>query len=162
MTYDDRFPNRKSPRIRHYDYSTPNYYFVTICTWNKRCLFGSSHHLNTYGKIAEQGIHEMVTHFPTIKINKFVVMPNHIHAIIVLNGNVNLPTIIGLYKSYVTKQIHQYEPTLKIWQSSFHDHVIRNQAAYEKIWLYIESNPDNWNMDCFFSQSIIDSWSAGS
>ena len=150
---DNRFPNRKNPRLKQYDYATENYYFVTICTGEKKCIFGSPNHLNTFGKFSKEGLQLIETHFPTVKVDKFVVMPNHIHAIIILSADyVKLTTVVGSYKSYVTKKIHQIDPHIKVWQASFHDHVIRNQQAYEKIWNYIEYNPMKWEEDCFYSK----------
>lgn len=145
------YPKRKSPRLKDFDYATPNYYFVTICTHEKKCLFGKPEQLNTFGKYAESGFLGINKHFPKCKIDKFVVMPNHVHAIIVIqSGESSLSTIVGSYKSYVAKQIHAHHPNRTVWQSSFHDHVIRNQAGYEKIWTYIDSNPLKWNDDCYF------------
>ena len=146
-----RFPSRKNPRLKHFDYTTPNYYFVTICTWEKRYLFWDSEGLNSFGKIARQELVNIPSHFPNVRVDQYVVMPNHVHAILILDGcETNLSTIIGLYKSGVTKQIHGIAPECRLWHSSFHDHVIRNRKEYERIWLYIEANPAKWNDDCFF------------
>ena len=148
----DRFHSRMHPRIPYYDYSQPNYYFVTICTKEMHCIFGKAGNLNRRGKIAEEGILSISEHFPSVRIDKYVVMPNHIHAIVVLQQtDIPLTTIVGQYKAYVSRQIHKKEPECAVWQTSFHDHVIRNQQAYEKIWLYIDANPANWNKDCFFT-----------
>ena len=148
----DRFHSRKHPRMKQYDYATPNYYFVTICTKDKACLFGGPGALNQYGKLAEQGILEIEKHFSGVKLDKYVVMPNHIHLILVFQGNaVSLPVVVGQYKSYVSKRIHEIEPKRAIWQTSYHDHIIRDQRGYENIWLYIESNSDNWHKDCFYT-----------
>ena len=148
----DRFHSRKHPRIPHYDYSQPNYYFVTICTKEKHCIFGKAGSLNWRGNIAEEGIFAITKHFPSVLIDKYVVMPNHIHAIVILQQtDVNLTTVIGQYKAHVSRKIHEKEPERTVWQTSFHDHVIRNQQSYEKIWLYIDANPANWEKDCFFS-----------
>ena len=149
--HDDRFPSRKHPRLKAFDYSKPNYYFVTICTQDKICLFGSSEKRNLFGKIAEEGILQIHSHFPNARVDKFVVMRNHVHMILVLDGDgASLPTVIGQYKAYVTKKIREKEANRQVWQTSFHDHIIRNQQAYEKIWLYIEANPLNWHKDCFY------------
>ena len=150
-TDKERFPSRKNPRMRHFDYSSPNYYFVTICTWNKTYIFGKPNNLNRWGTVAESVLQEIEDHFSHARVDKYVVMPNHVHMILVLNGMCSdLPSIIGQYKSSVTRKIHETAPQQQIWQTSFHDHVIRNQKDYERIWLYIESNPQNWNKDCFF------------
>ena len=145
------FYSRKSARIPNFDYSSCNYYFVTICTGNRRCIFGSPNILNRYGKIAEEEILKIPSHYEGVIIDKYVVMPNHVHMIVILeNGNYNLSQIIAQYKSGVTRWIRKCMPDVAVWQRSYHDHVIRNQAAYEKIWLYIEANPKNWDRDCFY------------
>ena len=148
----DRFHVRKNPRLKNYDYSSHNYYFVTVCTQNKHCLFGSPARLSAMGKIADHRLREIPIHFPGVLIDKWVVMPNHIHAIVVLSGNAtNLSTVIGQYKAAVTKEIRLQFPDKSVWQTSFHDHVIRDQADYERIWLYIEANPARWMDDCFYT-----------
>ena len=152
----DRFHIRKHPRLRNYDYATPNYYFVTICTKDMRQLFGTTGNPNWRGAIAEKGLALIPEHFPEVSIDKYVVMPNHIHAIVVLQKQgINLSSVIGQYKSYVSREIHRREPEAVIWQSSFHDHVIRNQQSYEKIWKYIDANPMNWDKDCFHTESAV-------
>ena len=146
-----RFPSRKHPRLKNFDYSSCNYYFVTICTWDKTCIFGKPNALNQWGAITEKCLLEIEHHFSGVKIDKYVIMPNHVHMIVVLQGgNCELPQIVGQYKSSVTRKIHETAPQVKVWQTSFHDHVIRNQKDYERIWLYIEANPQNWDKDCFF------------
>ena len=147
----DRFHSRKHPRRKRYDYATPNYYFITICTWEKRYIFWNKEKLNRYGEIAGQGFGGITHHFPDVTVDKFVVMPNHVHAILILQDDkTNISTVIGQYKSYVSKQTHEFDADCKVWQTSFHDHVIRNQKDYERIWLYIEANPARWEGDCFF------------
>ena len=138
--------------MKDYDYATSNYYFVTVCTCDKQCIFGMTGKLTQWGKIAEQGILCITEHYPDVIVDQYVVMPNHIHAILYLKGGkINLSRVIGSYKSYVSKKIHETEPDKTIWQTSFHDHIIRNENAYRKIWQYIESNPVNWEKDCFYS-----------
>ena len=150
---ENRFPKRKNPRLKEYDYNTPNYYFVTICTDRKTCIFGSPEKLNKYGIIAKQGIEIISDHFSGVLVDKYVVMPNHVHIIIVLTTtDKSLLSVVGSYKSYVTKYIHKFDPIRKVWQKSFHEHIIRNQKSYEKIWNYIETNPIRWEEDCFYKQ----------
>lgn len=154
------FPQRKSPRIPGYDYSAPNYYFITICTHEKRCIFGNPGALNTYGNYAEECLLKIQQLHPNLTIDKYVVMPNHVHTIIAVspsdieNGVPDIPTVIGQYKMAVTKKIHTHDPHKTVWQRSFHDHVIRNQHSYETIWTYIQNNPQKWEEDCFFSTNI--------
>ena len=135
-------PKRKSPRIPGYDYSSANFYFITICTHEKRCIFGKPGALNWLGKCAEDNLHMISKIYPDIRIDKYVIMPNHIHVIFDIQESKNdLAVAIGQYKMSVTKKIREKIPDFQVWQRSFHDHVIRNQAEYEKIWLYIEGNP---------------------
>ena len=149
-------PVRKPTRIPNYDYSQDNYYFVTICTHEKKCLFGTVQNLSRYGKIAAASIDTIPMHYSSVKINKYVVMPNHIHMIVVIGCNIEtsanptLSRIIGAYKSEVSRLIHKSVPNEPIWQRSFHDHIIRNQRDYERIWNYIHTNPVRWDKDCFY------------
>lgn len=109
------YPKRKNPRLKDYDYTNYNYYFVTICTDSKRCIFGRNGQLNQYGKIADFGFSQIVQHFADVYAEKWIVMPNHVHAILVLQEYATaLPIIIGQYKSYVTRKIHEIDPTLKV------------------------------------------------
>ncbi len=95
--------------MKTYDYTAPNYYFITICTWEKQHLFGKAGHQNPCGQIAWDGIQQIPCHFSQVSVEK-------------------------------------------IWQSSFHDHVIRSQRSYERIWLHIHANLDNWEKDCFYAE----------
>ena len=101
------FPKRKSPRIPGFDYSSVNYYFVTICTYDKLAVTDDS-------------------------------------------MNADISVVLGQYKMSVTKKIRKTKPGFLVWQRSYHDHVIRNQSGYEKIWTYIDSNPQKWEEDCFY------------
>ena len=153
MTYE----KRKSPRIPGYSYATPNYYFVTICTHNKACIFGKPDELNDFGRLAKANLEKIPDLNSTIQLDKYVVMPNHIHGIFVVtderteNSPANISTVIGQYKMSVTKEIRRRKPNMQVWQRSFHDHVIRNQKSYEMIWKYIDDNPRKWEEDCFYS-----------
>ena len=105
------------------------------------------------GKCVEENLLTIPQVYPCVRIDKYVVMPNHVHAIVVIEDkdrSADLCTIIGQYKMSVTKRIRKIAPGREVWQRSFHDHVIRNQQAYEKIWLYIEGNPLKWEDDCFY------------
>lgn len=146
-------PKRKSPRIVGYDYSSTNYYFITICTYDKRCIFGKPGALNWLGKCAEENLHMISKLYPNIRIDKYVIMPNHMHVIFDIQDSKekeNLSVVIGQYKMSVTKKVREKIPEFQVWQRSFHDHVIRNKNSYEKIWLYIEYNPIKWEDDCFY------------
>ena len=147
----DRFPVRKYPRLKGYDYTTQNYYFVTVCTHNKLCLFGEPYRLTPAGEIAKALFLEIPEHFPGIVVDKYVVMPNHIHGILIFPGQgSDLSAVVGKYKAAVTRSVHSLYGDIPVWQRSFHDHIIRNQADYERIWSYIEGNPSRWLKDCFY------------
>ena len=90
--------------------------------------------------------------FPEIRVDKYVIMPNHVHAILILDkeGSKDITSVIGQYKMSVTKRVHTIDKNLNVWQRSFHDHIIRNQKEYEKIWEYIQNNPQKWEEDCFY------------
>ena len=143
---------RKSPRIPGYDHSTANFYFITICTQKKKCMFGKPGELNWMGKIAEENLLLIPELYPNIRLDHYVVMPNHIHAILDFqnSGEMDLNIVVGQYKMSVTKRIREKIPGVLVWQRSYHDHVIRNQPGYEKIWMYIENNPLKWEKDCFY------------
>ena len=153
-------PVRKLPRLRGYDYSSENYYFITICTHQKKCLFANGKQLTALGRIAQEDLLEIPLHFEGVKLDKHVVMPNHIHAIIAIGCDnqaersrpfPTLSTIVGLYKSGVSRKIREMRPGVVVWQKSFHDIIIRNTAAYEEIWNYIDENPLKWELDEFYT-----------
>ncbi|MBQ6263863.1 MAG: transposase [Clostridia bacterium] len=157
-------PKRKRLRLREFDYSQNNYYFVTICTFEKQHFFGMTGNLTECGKIAEDCICRIPEIFSCVKPDKYVVMPNHIHAVLAfekpLTDSVKHTariyacptpgTVIGNYKAAVTRNIHQKFPGLKLWQTGFYDHIIRNQSDYENIWTYIDENPAKWESDDYY------------
>ena len=153
-------PVRKRIRLENYDYSSEGYYFVTICAKNMRKVFGKINspqtntvQLSRIGKITEKQIQSIGAHYSDIRIEKYVIMPNHIHMIIVLGcqntsrhqERPSLSSVVGLFKSGVSREIG-----MSIWQARFHDHVIRNEEAFLKIWNYIDTNPLLWEKDKFF------------
>ena len=150
---ENRFPYRKSPRLKYYDYSKKNFYFITICTHQKKCIFGSPTQINIFGKLAENALLNIRKHFSDIRVDKYVIMPNHVHIIFeVVKDGTDLTNVIGSFKAAVTKEIHKIQPDLVVWQRSFYDHIIRNQISYEEIWAYIDGNPLKWAEDCFYTE----------
>jgi putative transposase len=172
----DKLPKRKNIRLKEYNYSHSGYYFITICTNNKENLFwniegtcvlppedrdvagetcGRQFHkppLSDIGEIVDSGINKISSIYENVKINKYVIMPNHIHMIIVLcaeNGqSKTIPTIsriIQQFKGSISKQVG-----FSLWQKSFYDHIIRNQQDYEEIYEYIETNPLKWEEDKYY------------
>ena len=162
------FPKRKPTRLKNYDYSQNGYYFITICTHNRKCIFSNiveeglasaEMQLTQLGEIAKRELLKIETHYDNINIDKFVIMPNHIHLIVKITERINpFPTIkydisnvIGKYKAAVTRNVgNAFMHSEKIWQTSFHDHIIRGEKDYLKIWNYIDTNPQKWTEDCFY------------
>ena len=93
------------------------------------------------------------THFEGVNIDKYVIMPNHIHCIVAIGRTERsrpfpaLSMVVGLYKSGVSKCVHELHPDMKNWQKSFHDHIIRNEEDYHRIWQCIDENPAKWAED---------------
>ena len=161
----NKYPRRKPTRLKNHDYSQAGYYFVTVCTYNRIELFGKIEVdqmvLNQFGNIAQNAWLDLPNHHKNIKLDEYIVMPNHIHGIIktihVGNGparsvnineiNDNLSIIIGSYKSAVTKQINRINPNPFKWQKSFHDHIIRDDYSIYKIREYIINNHATWYTD---------------
>ena len=149
------FPKRKIIRIADYDYSTPGAYFITICTANRENLFWDSVvgadiirpenvPLSDIGRLTEQAIRQIPTHYEGVSVDKYCVMPDHIHLILRIESDIDgriisaptMSTVVGSMKRWVSKQAGR-----PIWQKSFYDHGIRNQRDYDEIWEYIENNP---------------------
>ena len=142
---------RKSTRIPNFDYSRNNYYFITVCTHQKNCIFGSVARRNHFGKIAKDEIEKIPAFYKGVYLDSYIIMPNHIHAIIVLDGaEKSISEIIGSYKAGVTREIRKSKPKMIVWQRSFHDHIIRNERQYQKIWQYVRNNDQKWEEDCHY------------
>ena len=149
-------PKRKATRLPGHDYSNENYYFITICTHEKTCIFGTVDQLNVFGMVAEEDLLHIDAHYTGVRVDKAIVMPNHVHAIIVIGcrnekaEHPSLNTILGQYKSGVTRKLRTENPEMIVWQRSYHDHIICDRADYERIWQYIDSNAQKWESDCFY------------
>ena len=147
-------PKRKPIRIANYDYSAPGAYFVTICTANREKVFWDDCRgelcspdkalLSDVGVIVDKEINKLDTVYDAVSVDKFCVMPDHIHLLLVIHTGTDgrtqfAPTISRIVKQFkgaITKQIGR-----SIWQKSFYEHGIRNQQDYDEIWRYIENNP---------------------
>ncbi len=160
-------PKRKPTRMKGFDYSTNAAYFITICTHNRTNILcdivgAGSARPKPAGIIAEKYIHKMVEKYENIAVDKYVIMPNHIHLLLIIDNNGTAdpsPTVsrvIGWYKYVVTKEICQTAGSEdnRIFQRSFHDHIIRGEKDYRKIYEYIESNPSIWIEDCFYKENL--------
>lgn len=149
---------RKQIRLKKYDYSDSGWYFITICTQNRECLFGNIIVGATRGSPLNEIINNVWESLPNhhpVELNEFIIMPNHVHFIIHIlykGGSRPAPTlgtIIGLFKSECTKQIRKSinDYKLIIWQRSYYEHIIRNEYELNRIRQYIRDNPLNWNDD---------------
>ena len=167
---------RKTLRLKHFDYSSNGLYFITVCTYGKENYFGSitdgEMHLSSCGKIAEEEIAVVnrKRQGQFIEITKYVIMPNHIHFIIsIFKPDIfheykqekfsktvpeSVSSVVRSYKAAVTKRVHEksdgFNMPGRIWQPRYYDHIIRNEESFEKIYEYIETNPLRWDKDKFF------------
>lgn len=201
------FPQRKSPRLKDYDYAQEGAYFVTICTHQREHLFGDvvgdSVVLHDVGVVVREEWERTAQLRPYIALDLYVVMSNHFHGILVINHDIvgttrrvvrheeevvrnknnltqnenteyannngekrtfqrNVPTlqsgslgaIIGQFKSQVTRRVWQSTPVIqgeRIWQRSYHDHIIRDEADLNRLREYVQNNPSRWTEDRFYS-----------
>lgn len=161
------FPKRKHPRLKFYDYSTAGAYFVTICTQNSRCLLSrivgrglapAEIQHTEYGQIARKQLLMLEQRYPLLKIDQYVIMPNHIHVILILSEAEKdtqypaLTDIICAYKSLTTRECKKVRPIDKLFQTSFYEHVIRGREDYDEIAEYIVNNPKQWELDNLYSK----------
>ena len=163
---------RRSMRLKEYDYSNAGAYFITIVSFKRINIFGSINdghvQLNQIGNIVEIVWLEIPLHYPNVTTDAYVIMPNHFHGIIIIHNNdvgarhaaplqTNTPkrksqplgVIVGSFKSAATRQIHR-SGLLKqkhVWQRNYYEHIIRDDEDFRKISDYIELNPINWEFD---------------
>ncbi len=159
---------RKHPRLKQFDYSSPGAYFVTICTKERketlskicvgRGLAPAENELSPWGKIAHGQIIALKTRYPDVSVDTFAIMPNHIHLLLRLSSAAGasprptIPEIVCTFKSITTRLCRQNGFTdARLFQNSFHDHIIRDEKDYQKIWEYIDTNVFCWEKDCFYS-----------
>ena len=169
---EEKLPKRKQNRLKNYDYGQSGAYFVTICTKERKNLFWEENppdtvgediilpqggaKLSAYGKMADEAIGMLNAHYPLIEVLKYVIMPNHIHLILfipydsgrIISSPTSVLVAVGQMKRWVSKKAG-----IPIWQRSFHDHVIRDRADYDKIADYIDKNPLTWQYDCFYGET---------
>ncbi len=168
--FDPAVHHRKSIRLRGYDYTQPGAYFVTMVTYQRDCLFGEIKNgemtLSDFGVIADECWRAIPAHFPSVELGAHIVMPNHVHGIIVIHDNRggaiyraptverfgkptvgSLPTIIRTYKAAVTRTIGPQHNATTIWQRNYYERIIRTDREMDNIWRYIEINPAHWEDD---------------
>jgi REP element-mobilizing transposase RayT len=153
--------SRKKQRLKDYNYSCSWYYFITICTYNRVYKLGyitsGKVALNDFGKEVNYALQNISKVNQNIKIDEYIIMPNHIHAIFVLdnsilNNSISIPEVIRRFKIYTTKIYKKYYTDL-LWQKSYYDRIIRNEKEYIKIKKYIEENPLKWEIDQYYKQN---------
>ena len=172
-------PGRRQNRLPDYDYGQEGSYFVTLCTHNRAQLFkmempvgnglcavpganatvfGTAHRPfpTVENRIIHKWVKETENKFPNIRIDKYVVMPDHLHLIVTIkerHTGRSLPDVMQFFKTMTTNayirgvtdgNLHAFDG--KLWQKSYYDHVIRNQQDYNEIWEYIDNNPQKWVM----------------
>ena len=173
--------NRRSIRLKGYDYSQLGAYFLTICTQNRECLFGDIINgemiSNEAGRTVKMVWNEIPSCYPSINVDAFVVMPNHVHGIIFIVGagpracpdsgqsradgqpqgvapTMSLPDVVHRFKTMTTKR---YTDGVKqngwsrfegkLWQRNYYEHIIRDERELNRIREYIVNNPAQWDMD---------------
>ena len=172
--------HRHSLRLPDYNYATPGAYFVTLCTWKKYCLFGEiiegEIKLNMIGEVAAEERVKSSHVRKEISTDIFIVMPNHLHGIVIINnsGDISnsgatgrsplqathsqitrgpapksLGAFIAGYKSSVTKRINKIRNSLgqPLWQRNYYEHVVRNNLELQRVRDYIVTNPLRWEID---------------
>lgn len=174
---NDKSKERKRLRLPAYSY-TAGCYFVTICTKDRRCFLAdiqptvgaddsvrpygvSSGHslvLTPIGEIARDCMEKLASEADGITIDKYVIMPNHVHVLLQIAGDEGgqsrppLQRVMQRYKSITTRQCWPLGVRI-IWQRSFYDHVVRNERDYLRIWQYIEENPMGWTEDIYYEET---------
>ncbi|KAA0206229.1 transposase [Candidatus Uhrbacteria bacterium] len=161
---------RRSIRLPSFDYASSGAYFVTIGAYQRECLFGEivdgGMVLNEIGRIVRDGWDGIGEHFSNVKTDEFVVMPNHVHGVIWLDGSCphvgathasplpkgpssgSVGAIIGSFKSAVTKRVNEMNPLFgPVWQRNYYERVIRSDAELDAVRQYIRDNPAKWEED---------------
>jgi REP element-mobilizing transposase RayT len=159
-------PTRKHPRLKGYDYGQDGAYFITFCTKDKLKTLGKVVgrdatsaplvELTDFGETVRKEIEETHTHYDGVVVDKFVIMPNHAHMIVLISGdggapgasrptNALIPRIVTMIKKKTNRAFGS-----DAWQRSYHDHIIRDEVEYLRIWQYIDDNPALWADDRYF------------
>ena len=160
--------HRKPNRLKYYNYSENGVYFITICAKDKKKVFGEVVgggaldtpfvKLSPIGKIAEKYIRS-TEKMKGVVLKNFVIMPNHIHLLVSVEcadcrggtsrapspTNDVIPRLVA-----VLKRLVNIDAGMNVFQRSYHDHIVRNEKDYLRIWEYIDNNPTKWNLDCFY------------
>jgi len=155
---------RQSIRLRNYDYSQAGAYFVTVCMHERQCLLGEiagdKVEMNNAGRSVWTAWKNIPQHYPGVGVDEFVVMPNHVHGILILGDRAGLkpaPTkkshglseIVRAFKTFSAREINKSRgmTSAPVWQRSYYERVIRDKGELNRIRRYIVDNPVMWAMD---------------
>jgi putative transposase len=160
------FPVRKPLRLKGWDYSSPGAYFVTICTYKKQCILGAvdngAMQPNYSGELVRECWEALPNHYPFLNNQIFIVMPNHVHGIIMLAGenrrsgskpdptkSNSLSEVIRGFKSHSSRAVNEarHSQGTTVWQRSFYEQIIRTEKEYREIGEYIVYNAAKWDND---------------
>ena len=164
--------NRKTPRLQGFDYNSEGAYFITICTQYRRCILSKivgtgvldcpKIELTEYGKIADKYINQLNDFYDNISVESYVIMPNHIHILLLIKGNGQSGTPVPTDEKRANSVFSRFVSTFKrfcnkeygenIWQERSHDHIIRNREDREEHLKYIYENPMRWQFDELYSK----------
>lgn len=159
---DNKKPKRKnSLRKPDTDYTQSGSYFVTICTQKRRYSLGSIHQATMYqsqlGQLAQKYWQQIPVHYSTVRLDDFVVMPNHLHGLVVLDDSPNIKNphigvIVASFKRAMTMAAikNKLDFVRPIWQRGYHDRIVRTVREYNNLKNYINTNPERWEMDTYF------------
>jgi len=155
--------HRRSVRLQGYDYSELGAYFVTVCARDRKSVFGfivdGEMRLNRFGEIVRETWEGLPEHYLSIKLGSFIIMPNHIHAVIIITGaglspaptpaHTPLPEIVQALKSFSTRRCNEISGRSgkSIWQRNYYEHIIRSEDELNQISEYVEANPAQWAED---------------
>jgi REP element-mobilizing transposase RayT len=155
--YNPDIHHRRSIRWKGYDYSSCGVYFITICTHDREHLFGDivdgQMHLNELGDIADYHWQKLSKYHPQIEIDESIVMPNHLHGIIVIvepsSDKTAIAEIIRGFKTFSAREINKIRCLrgVPLWQRNYFDRVIRSETELDNVRQYIINNPQNWQKD---------------
>ena len=156
MSYNPEIHHRHSIRIQGYDYANAGTYFVTICCYQRHHLFGEIDNgemkINAIGQIVSAQWQKIPQHFPNAELDGFILMPDHLHGIIVISESkekASLANIIQNFKSISSRKINRFNKSygVSIWQRNYYERIVRTEQELTNLREYIKNNPANWT-DC--------------
>ena len=164
-------PSNLSHRLSEYDYRSPGWYYVTTCTdehiWQFGTVIDDQMHLNEAGSIIHAHWESLPQRFPGITLDEYVIMPNHIHGILVLPEKYppeawagkkkwrrpSVGNILRAFKAAATHRIRHTTTKMTFgWQPNYYDHIVRNDPDIDRIRLYIINNPAKWAEDKYYNK----------